>query len=187
MTRRQITIIATAGCCIIGLSNLAAAQTSAGAFSDLSGSLKRGRTVSVTDDAGRKVEGRLIDVSTTSLKLRVDGKEETLPQSRVQRVAERRHMTGRYSLIGLALGAGIGVIAGLGTDTDCFGCLSRGDTTAAATMVFGGLGAGVGAVVGRFVARERVVYRADPRQALTMTIVPLTSARGTGVLATVRF
>jgi hypothetical protein len=56
----------------------------------LSGRLKPGKAVSVTDDAGRTIKGKLTDLSATSLKVRVDGQEETLPESQVREITERR-------------------------------------------------------------------------------------------------
>jgi len=42
------------------------------------------------DDAGRTIKGKLTDLSATSLKVRVDGQEETLPESQVREITERR-------------------------------------------------------------------------------------------------
>src|SRR4051812_18781460 len=50
-------------CFVAGAARVAGAQTVAGTFADIGKTLKVGKKVSVTDDAGRKLEGKLTELS----------------------------------------------------------------------------------------------------------------------------
>jgi hypothetical protein len=187
MTRHKVTALTIACCCLLGgFSSAAGAQTTADSFAELGGTLKRGKTVSITDDTGRSVTGKLTDLSATSLKVLVDGKEETLPEARVREVTERRHMTGSFARVGLLAGALAGVFIGLNAE-DCFGCPGPGGTALAGGLALGGIGAAVGAAIGAQKFHDRLVYRASPRPPVALSLTPLVSAHATGVRAVVRF
>src|SRR4051812_12331459 len=148
MTRHKVTALTIACCCLLGgFSSAAGAQTTADSFAALGGTLKRGKTVSITDDTGRSVTGKLTDLSATSLKVLVDGKEETLQEARVREVTERRRMTGSFAKVGLLAGALAGVFIGLNAE-DCFGCPGPGGTALAGGLGVGGNWGGGGAALG---------------------------------------
>jgi hypothetical protein len=179
--------LAIAVCSFIGgFSNLAGAQTPAVSFGELGGSLKPGRTISVLDDAGRTVTGKLRDLSATSLRVRVDGHEETLPQSRIREITEHRRMTRSFAKIGFLAGAVAGVALGV-TAEDCFGCPGPGATAVAGAIFLGGIGTGIGAIVGSQKSRDRLVYQASAHQPRAFSVTPVWSAHGTGLRAVFRF
>ena len=186
MTRQKVTALTIACCCFVGgFSHIAGAQTIAGSFSELSGRLKPGKPVSVTDDAGRTIKGKLTDLSATSLTVRFDGKEETLPASRVREIRERRHMTGSFAKVGLAAGVVLGLLAGA-TAEGCFDCSGPAATAAGGAVMVGGLGAGIGAAIGAATPRDRVVYRPGPHPPVAFSLTPPRSGQGTAIASTRR-
>jgi hypothetical protein len=187
MTLQKVTALTIACWWFIGgFSSVVGAQTIAGSFGELSGRLKPGKAVSVTDDAGRTIKGKLMDLSATSLKVLVDGQEETLPESRVREISERRRMTGSFAGLGLLAGAALGVLVGINAE-DCFGCPGPGGTAVIGAISLGGLGAGIGAAIGAGSWRDQLVYRASPHTPVEFSLRPLRSGHGTGVRAVVRF
>jgi hypothetical protein len=57
----------------------------ANSFDELTGKLKRGQTISITDDAGRRIDGRLTEVSASSIRVLSRGVQQTLTQDHVLR------------------------------------------------------------------------------------------------------
>ena len=118
-------IAITLGCCclIAGFPSVAGAQTVTGSFADLAGKLKPGKTVYVTDGAGRKVKGKMTDLSVSSLQVLIDGNEETFVEGGVRQIAERRRYTGDFAATGFAAGALLGVVFGavVGPPCSCTG------------------------------------------------------------------
>ena len=134
-------------------------------FDDLRAEVHRGEIVSVTDQGGTKVKGRVAKISATSIDLLVNDDSRKWAASDVARITQRRGHAGRGALIGLAFGAGYGVLLVL-TDGECQnygyeGC-GRQDVADALCLAafFGGLGAGAGAAIGAAIRPERVLYAA---------------------------
>lgn len=180
-------IAITFGCCclIAGFPSVAGAQTVATSFAELAGTLKPGKTVYVTDGAGRKVKGKMADLSVSSLEVLIDGKEETFAEDKVRQIAERRRHTGEFAATGLAAGGILGVVFGFVVGPRC-SC--TGQAVALGVGLFGGAGAGAGAAIGAASTYERVIYRSPkPRPAATFGLSPCVSKHGTGLAASVRF
>lgn len=175
------------GCCclIAGFPSVAGAQTVASSFAELAGKLKPGKTVYVTDGAGRKVKGKMTDLSASSLEVLIDGKDETFAEDGVRQLAERRRYTGEFAATGLAAGGLLGVVFGLVVGPRC-SC--TGQAMVLGLGLFGGAGAGAGAAIGAASTYERVIYRSPrPRPAATLGLSPFVSKHGTGLAASVRF
>ena len=154
-------------------------------FAELEGKLKPGKTVYVTDGAGRKVKGKMTDLSASSLEVLIDGNNETYAEDRVRQLAERRRYTGEFAATGLAVGAGLGAVFGLIVGPRC-SC--TGQALVIGLGLFGGAGAGAGAAIGAASTYERVIYRSPkPRSATTFGVSPFVSQQGTGLAASVRF
>lgn len=169
----------------------AQAQAAATSFGELTGKLKTNATVSVTDDSGRKVQGKLVDLTPSTVTILEKGaagtfERRTYEQTAVQQLNAVRGSAGKGAKAGLGIGAAIGLIAGLAGCGDC------GDQTLGfaigAAIGFGGIGAGVGAMVGSSIPREQLLYRAPlPPATAAFALRPFVSAQGTGVAATLRF
>jgi len=182
MTISRVPVFALACCCLVGPAGLVCAQTEARSFEEISRELRRGKSVAVTNDAGRQVKGRVTDLSPASLTLLVDGKEEQFTEANVRQITERRRNTLTYGVSGLATGVIAGVFVGSLLQLESG---SRGQVLGLSLLLFGGAGAGIGAAIGAATTHERVVYRAQG--ATTIAIAPLTSPRGIGLGARVRF
>jgi hypothetical protein len=113
--------------------------------------LATGAEVRITTGS-RTVRGRVLRITDDSLVLATGKSQEMFQQQEVTRVLLKGDShRGRNSLIGLAGGAGIGLIIGAVGHQDCTGwCIfytSRGADMAAGGIILGGIGAAVGALI----------------------------------------
>ncbi len=189
----RITIAVAA---IVALGPGAAQAQVADSFVELASTLKPGSTVYVKTVAGAygpPLKGRVEKISGTMLRLRVGGRDQDLDEREVVKIWERHRKTGKGALVGLTIGAGMGVLAtnGFGLTRGCAG----GDHEAcnwapldfAITAGTAGWGAGIGAVIGAFHVRQRTLFSALRNGAPRVTIVPLLAPAKHGVTATLRF
>ena len=88
---------------------VAQAQESLGGWRGLNSSSLD--TIYVTDDAGRRTEGKLLRFETDSLVMLVDGMERRFDQTHVLRIDKRGDSLKNGALIGAALGVLFGSIA----------------------------------------------------------------------------
>ncbi len=134
---------------LVSVASLAPAQAN---FTDWNSvkALATGADVRITTGS-RTVRGKVLRTSDDSLVLATGKSQEMFPQQEVKRVLLRGDShRGRNSLIGLGVGATAGLIAGAVGHQDCSGwffCTSRGEDMAAGGIVFGGIGAAVGALI----------------------------------------
>jgi hypothetical protein len=134
-------------------------------FDDLRAEAHRGEIISVTDQGGTKVKGRVVRISATSIDLLVNDGSRKWAASDVAWITQRRSHAGRGALIGLAAGAVSGVFLVL-ADGECQNYHSEGcgreDVGWALFLAatFGGIGAGAGAAIGAAIRPERVLYAA---------------------------
>ena len=118
-------------------------------FQDLPLLVNLGDRVTVTDDTGRELEGELIDISPSALSVLVDDTRFDLQEADITRIGQRRpDSVTNGTLIGLLSGALFGAIA------------ARDDPRVAlfAAGIYGGIGAGIGALVDYERVGTRVVY-----------------------------
>jgi hypothetical protein len=102
-----------------------------------------GQKVKVETSDGKSHVGAVRSVSDDSIQI---GKTEVIERADVQRVllwSPGHH--GRNALIGLAVGAGFGVAAGASCGNDAI--VSKGQCMAVGAPFFGGVGAGIGALL----------------------------------------
>lgn len=120
--------------------------------------LEAGQQISVVDARMKAVEGRFTAYSDDAIMLRVGSEQVSVGRAEVASVKRReRSHRGRNALLGLAIGAGAGALAGV----------IRGATyheegeTGVFMLVYTPIGAGIGAAAGALVpAGEVTVYRA---------------------------
>ena len=170
----------------------AAAQVPVRSFDQLNTRLKPGDTIYVTDAQGREIVGRLIELGR-SLLVVDDGVRWTLGPQDVRLIEERPADSKKNgTLLGLAIGAGGGVLTGV---VVAYAAKSGSDEYAGAALLFGAMGVGAGAALGAIIdgavpGPKRVVFRADstprtssPRLSITLVITPRTK----GVAVNVSF
>ena len=124
-----------------------------------------GQKVSITDDQGRQVEGRISTLSADGLTL-VSRRDSTdIPYDRIVRVDRPRDGLGNGAVWGLGVGAASGFLALLAEENrECEpGFFSCGDPEPKHYLVIplmtGGLGAAIGVGVDALIRREPNIYR----------------------------
>jgi hypothetical protein len=163
------------------------AQELAGTFDQLRVLVKPGDKITVTDDAGRETSGRLVELSSTSLALIVDDERRDLPASEVNTIRQRRSdPLANGAKWGLGIGAALGLAAGLalssGYDNDDDGAL-----VGFGILIYGGLGAGIGAGVDALISGNQVIYARRTASSSRVTIRPLVTPQRRGVVLAVGF
>ncbi len=117
------------------------------------------------EGAGQRwVVGQLLAVSEDSVRLLAGDPPDSvalgLPSLASFDVSMgQRRQTGRGAMIGLGIGAVAGILLGASTGSECDDCFSPGpgpgESAVAGGVLFGALGAGIGALIGRSSQGER--------------------------------
>jgi hypothetical protein len=162
MRRAFVTVVLAAGLVAAGAVP-SMAQMVTRTFDDLRAEAHRGEIVSVTDQGGTRVKGRVVRISATSIDLLVNDGSRKWAASDVAWITQRRGHAGRGALIGLAAGASSAVLLVL-TDGACQnyhyeGCGRQDAADAWYLAAFlGAIGAGAGAAIGAAIRPERLLY-----------------------------
>ena len=163
------------------------AQT-AESFEQLRLLVKAGDVVSVTDTAGTTNTGEVVELSSSSLRLRVGTLTRELLQTDVRQIDQRRRDSlGNGALIGLLVGGGVavtGVLASCGDDRS-FVNLCEGRTGLAIIGLWGGIGTGIGVGVDALIVRSHTIYRATSVVSSRFRVTPLLARGRRGVLVSV--
>lgn len=167
---------------------LALAQQPAESFAVLGSILRIGDAVRVTDSSGKTTQGRITGVSTSSLSVTVDGREQILPETTIQKVTRRRpDPWWNGALIGAAVGAVVGAVVAKQNcgSTDCG---EGGLVTPGFTLIGAGIGAGAGALVDRFISRFDTVFAGPPPASVrSVRLSPVLSKGTKGLQLSVTF
>ena len=126
--------------------------------------LRVGQKIEVVETNLKKHKGTFLSFSEGAISLRVKKDEVGVPRVNVLRVASLdRSKRKRNILLGVAIGAGLGVLAGVGVS---YATLDEGDESKAAALIVGFSGAGA-AALGAMGASSgyRTIYRADKQHA----------------------
>ncbi len=137
-------------------------------FAGLAPQLPAGTTVVVTDTNGRRVKGKLTELTTESLTILTGSGGQTFARSTVREVQKQipdSKLDG--GLIGFAAGWGVpaAVCTGRSDSSETGSCV-------AGTLVFGGLpGLAIGMMIDAIHTRKVVVFEAAPRRTVSVTPV----------------
>jgi hypothetical protein len=145
----------------------AAAQATTGAppqsitdFAQLGTRLEPGNRVKV-DRGDRTIEGRLVAVEPSTLRIRLNGDELSIPADQVRSVAYLRSRAGSGAALGVMIGAGsvltMALIATTVAEDKGEFDLSGGEI-AAATALYAGIGGVAGALIGRMLDKSETIY-----------------------------
>lgn len=161
----------------------AEAQQIAGTFDQLRVLVKPGDTLTITDRAGERRQGKLTQLSTSSLVLDVSGTPRQFQESDVDAIEQRGSDSLKNgALIGLGIGSALGaVVVGVAA--------SKGEEAglaAIAAVFYAGIGAGIGVGIDALIEGRRVIYARSSSNEVTFNISPMLNRSRKGVLFTVR-
>ena len=177
--------VAAAVTAAVAFASPASAQSIvASSFDQMKLIARLGDTLTVADHSGQHVTGRLADLSSSSVVLLVNGTRREIDQRDVSTIRQRRFGSPRTgATIGLAIGMALGVLGELEVRSECPDC--RG-LVAAGAVVYGGLGAGIGAGVAALTTHEALIYSRAPESA-RVTVRPFATPARRGVAVSVGF
>jgi hypothetical protein len=158
------------------------AQEPATSLDQLRVLVKPGDTVTITDDAGRETKGKIASLSSASLELSVDGGLRNFSESNVRVVRQRRPDSLRNgTLWGLAVGAGIGLLAGFDGDGYDFAWGLGG------AAMYGGIGAGIGVGIDAALKSNQTLLFNPARSQAALKLRPVMSDGRVGMSASLSF
>jgi hypothetical protein len=179
---RQVARIAAL---IILATGAAEAQELAGTFDQLRVLVRPGDKLTVIDDSGQRVEGRVSSLSSSALDLTVSGKPRQFLSTDINTIEKRGPDSLKNgALIGLAIGGGIGaagMIALAGTADNPAALVAVG------ALMYGGIGAGIGTGFDALIEGRRVIYARSGSTATTLTVAPMLTRSRKGVRLSLRF
>ncbi|HEY7290341.1 MAG TPA: hypothetical protein VH583_10945 [Vicinamibacterales bacterium] len=182
-TARTLVVLALT---VLGVSGGAAAQEVASSFEQLRVLVRPSDHVKVIEPDGREVKGVVHAVSDETLTLRVHGREESIPQSRVSQIQTTwDDPLANGARNGFIVGAVLGGLSALALVGD-----TRADLVFVpyAVLVDGGLGAAIGAGVDALITSQRVIYDSRTKtSASAVSVVPLLTRQQRGLALSLRF
>ena len=157
----------------------ASAQTDA---AEIRRRVKDGQKIFIVDDQGRELKGRIAELRADALTLLVDRHRTDVPYDRIVRIDRPRDGVWEGALIGLGIGAGLGLIGALAaaTDDSGWGSPNPADVARIAPLVFGGIGAGIGLGLDAAIRHETNLYQ---RQGATRISLSPALGRSRGSVA----
>ena len=178
---RQVAGIAAA---LILVASAAEAQELAGTFDQLRVLVKPGDTLTVIDVAGQRVRGKVVSLSNSALNLTISGTPRQFLTTDVNTIEKRGPDSLKNgALIGLAIGGGIGTVGMLAlVSTDD----NPGAIAIVGALMYGGIGAGIGAGFDALIEGDRVIY-ARSGSGARLTIAPIVSRDRKGARVSLRF
>lgn len=125
----------------------------------LQSSIRAGDRLRITDRAGVVTNGKLLGLSLDTLQLTLSpGRSFQIAEPSLARVERVTRATVRGVIIGLFIGAATGVVAvAEACNRGCYGP-GKNEWMLPVAGVFGGIGAGVGALIGSAIPVHRLVY-----------------------------
>ena len=157
------------------------AQEPAGGLGRLRSALKTGDPLTVTDTRGELVRGKLVQLDDTGIVLNPGNNERRRFEAQMVNTIEKRDPLRNGALIGLAIGAPLGVLGGVfaanleGGEYVLWGVLDG--------AIYGGIGAAIGTGIDALIGGHKVVYE---RAKTTVKLAPLLSKDRKGIMLTLR-
>lgn len=154
----------------------------AGTFDQLRMLVKPGDTVLVNDASGRGLRGRIVSLSSSSLRIDVNGILHDFAQNDVRVIRQHRRDP-------LSNGATIGALIGAGFATAAIISFCRNDECGPGAAVwivgvYAAIGAGAGVGVDALIVREKTIFRAAQPGSARLRLEPLIR-RGTKSLSVI--
>lgn len=161
-----------------------AQQRTARSFEQLRFLVKPGDGISITNDAGEKVDGHLVSLTDTELVLASDGARRSFQAGEALRIRQRR---GDSLSNGIWIGVGVGIgLVTLAAAADESGTLSPG-LVVAAGAIYAAMGAGVGAGVDALIRSRQTIFDTTVTSGASVAITPMLGPRLLGARVGWRF
>ena len=181
MKRCHMAILTAIFWCAVPGTKQAAAQQ-ANSFEQLQLLVKPGDTVVVIDMEGRTTNGKIVNLSRESLRLKSGGSIREFGQRDAVEIKQRRSDSlANGALIGVAVGGGIG---GLGAIAYCKEgwCHGSGAEVAAVIGVYAGIGTAIGVGIDALVRSRQTIYRSSAQTAFSrVNVAPLVGSGRRGI------
>lgn len=164
--------LAAACLVLLALGRPAGAQeVVANSFDQLRLVARLGEKMTITNADGAQVTGKLAALSPTSLTLLVGKSRRDLVEGDVEAITGYGHANlARGAKWGLGIGAGFGVLSGLAITGPCHGC---GEFIASFTIIYAGLGAGIGVGMAAITPTRPMIYSAPVVERRRLAVSPI--------------
>ena len=157
-------------------------ETPPAVFQDLPLLVNLGDRIAVTDDTGRELQGDLVDISPSALSVLVAGTRYDLQEANITGIRQwRQDSVKNGALLGFLAGAG-SVAALLEASDDYVYPVQW----AFWLSVFGGAGAGIGALVDSLITDSNLIY-SKKKSVRRVSVAPLLSRDRKGVTVSLGF
>ena len=161
--------------------SLTEAQTAS--FDGLALQLNQGDRITVTDSDGQELQGRIVDLSSSTLSLQTDGLRRDLNRGDVSVIQRReRDSLKDGAAIGFASGVAFAVSLVVGEGG---GSYAADPSAMPWYALFGAAGAGIGAALDSLYQGSQVIFSAAPSNR-RLAVSPVVSPRTPGSLGVVR-
>jgi hypothetical protein len=170
--------------CVMAASSVAHAQGIANSFNELRLLVRTGDSLSVTSNDGREVNGKLMDLSSQSLTIRVGDSRREWQEADVAVIRQRRHDSlANGALWGFVGGVSFGGVAG------AIYAAAEGGSAAGVAIdagVFGAIGAGIGVGVDALIAKRVPIFERRSAGA-SVGVTPNLNTSRRGARVSIRF
>ena len=158
----------------------ASAQTDA---DEIRRRVKQGQKILIVDDQGRQLTGRIGELRADTLMLLVGRDRSDVAYDRILSIDRPRDGVSDGALKGLAVGAGLGLVAALAAAGDDSGFLDFGfaDVAPIAVPVLGGIGALVGWALDASIRHQPNLYRRPSATRINLSPTVGRSRRGMAI------
>jgi len=181
MTSRYLRALPIAALLLL-IAASAEAQQFAGTFDQLRVLVKPGDMLTITDGSGQRMQGKLTQLSASSLMLDVSGALRQFQESDVDTIEKRGPDSLRNgALIGLGIAGGLGTLAIASVATG-----EEAGIVAVAALLYAGIGAGIGAGIDALIEGRRVIYAGSTSRRMTLNVSPILGRQQKGVMVLVR-
>lgn len=173
-----------AALCLLLMPIAAHAQEIASSLDQLRVLVRPGDSLTVTDAAGEELRGKVFELSSTCLVMQARGQRHEFSGDDIRRITQPRHAdlaTG--ARWGFGVGAGFGLLTIASLAGNCRGC---GAFVIANTVMFGGVGAGIGVGIAASMTGQRLIY-ARPGLPVKVAVGPLIDRERQGIRVSLQF
>jgi hypothetical protein len=169
---------------VLALGTHAFAQGIATNFDQLGVLVKGGDSITMTGSSGGVFEGRILDVSPSTLTLDVGGHAREFVLDDVRTISRSQHASlGKGAAWGFGIGAGWALV-GLSASGNCNSC---GGIITTITLTTGAMGAGIGTGIAAVTVRDHVIFANPSTSSVKWSAGPILGRERAGVKMTVRW